>query len=203
MNAFLADLYGTGQEVGTNNEIEKLAEAQVIDEQLRAENIDINALSGEDLLKCAYVLFGEDSAIVKSAGDEPEEAKHEAEESKKEEEEEEGKESLAEKIAEADFLGRVMAHSYHQESQAISKQAGVGEFVKSLPGRVKGKFEETQAGIGSKVYQRALNKGKSVPKATQSGHRAEKAFRYGVPAAGGAAVGGITYAALKKKKEEK
>jgi hypothetical protein len=130
MNSFLANLYGTGQDIGTNAEVEKLAEAQVIDEQLRSEGIDVNSLSGEDILKCAYALFGDESALVKSA-------QEEGEEEEEGEESEEKEESAEEKVAEADFLGRVMAHAYYQEKNLIEKQAGIKDSLKSIPGHIK------------------------------------------------------------------
>lgn len=200
MNAFLANLYGTGSEIGTNPEIEKLAEAQVIDEQLRSEGIDVNQLSGEDILKCAYALFGDESAIIKSAQEEGEE--EEGKEEGEEEEESEEKEA-SEKLAEADFLGRVMAHSFYQEKQLIEKQAGIKDKALSGLEYVGGKV--TPDAVMRRVVNRAASKapGKALPVA-EANKLVKKVKRISGGAAGGVAAGGAgygAYRALRKKKK--
>lgn len=132
MNKFLADLYGTAQTVGAgfSDDTEKLAEAKLLDDFFKAEGIDVDRLSDDTIVKVAHQLFGADSAIVKEAGEMPPQFKEKEEpgeseegESAEEEKKEEGKESDEEKVAQADFLGRVMAHAFHQEKTAIDKRA--------------------------------------------------------------------------------
>jgi hypothetical protein len=149
MNEFLAGIYNTREAVGAgqdNSDVEKLAEAQILDEALRAEGIDIDRLPGETILKLAHDLLGADSAIVKAAS----EASEEESESEKEEEDEVKKAALAElrgsndeesfetKVAEADFLGRVMAHSYWNEKTGIEKEAAMPEFLRKGLDAAKG-----------------------------------------------------------------
>jgi hypothetical protein len=150
MNQFLAEMYGTRETIGApaqSDDTEKLAEAQLLDDALRAENIDVDTLSPEAILKVAHSLFGDDSALVKAAAEEGhEEGETEAEEKKEEEAKKEGEgESAEEKTAQADFLGRVMAHAFVQEQAEINKEAGAKELaekawggIKALPGHVKG-----------------------------------------------------------------
>src|SRR5687767_12350515 len=71
MNEFLAEMFGTRENIGAPaadaSDVEKLAEAQLLDEALAAEGIDIDALSAEQIVKVAGAMFGEDSKLVKSA----------------------------------------------------------------------------------------------------------------------------------------
>jgi phosphoglycolate phosphatase-like HAD superfamily hydrolase len=138
MNKFLADLYGTASTVGAgfSDDTEKLAEAKLLDDFFKAEGIDVDKLSDDTIVKVAHQLFGADSAIVKTAGEVPPqlaaEAKKEGEtteeekKEKKEGDKDDKNESEEEKVAQADFLGRVMAHAFHQEKTAIEKSAAAG-----------------------------------------------------------------------------
>lgn len=119
MNAFLADYYGTA----ASPSAEEVAQAQQIDffaKTAAANGIDlsqldqnqINWLWGQVFTKTAEEA-GEDK---KEEGKEEEKAKEE----KAKEEYEEKKEAMA-KIAEADFLGRVIAHSMWDESDKIAQ----------------------------------------------------------------------------------
>lgn len=150
MNEFLADIYNTRESIGApqdSSDVEKLAEAQLLDEALKAEGVDIDKLSGETILKLAHQLLGDDSALVKAAaeeGEKKEEAKEEAEE-----EDEEKKEPFEEKVAQADFLGRVMAHSYWNEKVGIEKEA-------AMPAALKAGLERAGAfgkSVGSKAKE--------------------------------------------------
>jgi hypothetical protein len=154
MNEFLADLYGTREQIGASNssDVEKLAEAQVLDQVFKSEGIDVDKLPDEAIVKVAYELFGQDSAIVKAAEGEKDaegEEEHEEEETPAEEKkEEEAKKEASEEektaadLEKADFLGRVMAHSFVQERGIIEKTAKKEEPVRA------GKLE-TALGKGS------------------------------------------------------
>lgn len=130
MNEFLANLYGTAQDVGasTGDDTEKLAQAQILDQMFEAEGINIDELHPQTVVKVAEAIFGGNTKI---AEEDVEAAKHEGGESKAKEkkEEVEEKKEAEEKLAEADFLGRVMAHSFENERREIEKEAGVGEKV--------------------------------------------------------------------------
>jgi hypothetical protein len=153
MNEFLADIYNTRESIGAtsadNSDVEKLAEAQLLDEALRAEGVDIDKLSGDTILKLAHQLLGDDSALVKAAAEEGK-AHEEGESAEKEEGEEEehkegeksaSEETFEEKVAQADFLGRVMAHSFRNEQVAIEKDAAV-------PAGLKKGWEAAKSGAG-------------------------------------------------------
>jgi hypothetical protein len=185
MNAFLAEMYGTRESIGAphdSSDVEKLAEIQLLDEALRAEGVDIDKLDGGTIVKVAAEIFGKDSALVKeAAGEAPdfEGGAHEESETPKEEEKEEsgkeeealkeaalaelkaldaansGEESFEEKVAQADYLGRVMAHSYWQEKTSIEKNAGRklertlgGASVGGLKGEVGGGLTGAALGAG-------------------------------------------------------
>lgn len=224
MNEFLAEIYNTRESIGAstdNSDVEKLAEAQLLDEALRAEGVDIDKLPAETILKLAHQLLGDDSALVKSAqeGETPAEEKkeEEAEEKAETETEEEVKaaalaelqakeageteETFETKVAQADFLGRVMAHSYWNEKNEIEKNAAMPEALK--------KGLEAARGFGKSVGAKATAAG---AKAREFGGKAVDTGKKGVEAvkkhkvpiaagAGGLAVGGAGgYMAGKKKK---
>jgi hypothetical protein len=187
MNEFLAEIYNTRESIGAqsdSSDVEKLAEAQILDEALRAEGIDIDTLPGDTILKLAHNLLGDNSALVKAA---EEEAKHEEGESpeheageEEEESEEEvkkaalaelnaqgGEETFEEKVAQADFLGRVMAHSYWSEKTNIEKTAGGGAlpFWKNTP-------KESVMNALSKAKDAITSTAKKAPKAVKDYHKA-------------------------------
>jgi len=185
MNEFLAGMYQTREAIGASqdtSDVEKLAEAQLLDETLRAEGIDIDKLDGNTILKLAHQLLGDDSALVKAAAEEAgESAEHEAGESK-DHEKGEDEETMEAKVAQADFLGRVMAHSYWNEKTAIEKTAGgAGEAIKKGLTRAgeaissAAKAEGLRGGIAqmkdSKKVRAAgeafKNLGKNVPKKSE------------------------------------
>lgn len=109
MNEFLANLYGTAEDIGATagDDTEKLAQAQIMNEMFEAEGIDVDQLAPETIVKVAESLFGDDNEIT------PEDVAAEPEAGDEDEQ----------KLAEADFLGRVMAHSYVNEMGEIEKQA--------------------------------------------------------------------------------
>ena len=147
MHNWLAEMYGTGEDIGSSpeqNDVEKLAQAEILDQMFEAEDVDWNALDADTVEKVAEELFGAENQITaeeltKAASDEVEG-------------EVEGEDAEAqEKFAEADFAGRVMAHSFNQELESIelekealslkglgtkARQAGkaVGEWTGVTPG---------------------------------------------------------------------
>lgn len=131
MNPFLAELYNTAENIGStkvaaSDENEKLAQAYVLDQMLQNEGLSIDQLSAQDIVKVATEIFGSNSPLVKQAeeGMPPAVAEEKKEEKEEKEESEEEKEKEArEKLAEADFLGRAMAHAYVDELRGIEKKA--------------------------------------------------------------------------------
>lgn len=111
MDPQLAALYQTNQDDG---DVEKLAAAELA-EQLEGEGevdtSDLTAEQAEEL--AAEVLAAQASAGGEEEGEEEEEVSEEQEKTSAEAE-------AKAKLAEADYLGRVMAHAYVQELRKIS-----------------------------------------------------------------------------------
>lgn len=119
MDEQLAAIYGTGQPVAYDQEdLQKTAAAELLVKLAAEQGVDLNQFSDQEIGEMITDLY-------KSAQDEgapPFPPKKE--EDKKEEAKEEEKEKEAQaKFAEADFLGRVMAHAMVQELNNIDKQA--------------------------------------------------------------------------------
>lgn len=194
MNEFLADLYGTRESIGSGNasDVEKLAEAQVLDQVFKSEGIDVDTLPDEAIVKVAHELFGDNSAIVKAAQDEPaaegETAEEEAEEEEEEEEEKSDEEKTAEDLQKADFYGRVMAHSFTQERNIIEKTGGKASLLKRL-GRSASGAAESASKSGRKLLKKVKKTGKSVGKELTSNpvstFREGRALRMGAGGKGG------------------
>lgn len=111
MDQFLAEYYGTN---AASEEVEKQAQVELFT-KLAAENgIDISQLSDDQVNGLWAEFQGE---LAKTAGEDDKDEKKKVEEAAKEHEE---KKAAAEKFAEADFLGRVMAHSYVNELKKIA-----------------------------------------------------------------------------------
>jgi hypothetical protein len=134
MDQFLANYYGTnGASQSTETTIDKEAEAsfELFAKVAAAEGIDLTKMSDEQVLEL----------YTKVASEEPEKDDKEEEEKKEKEKEAAAKAELAaktaaaaaapvvatatsdaqEKIAEADYLGRIMAHAYVQEMKKIAE----------------------------------------------------------------------------------
>jgi len=110
MDQFLAEMYGT--KTASAEDFEKQAQAEYFSKLAADNGIDLNTLSDEQ------VTYLWNQTFAKTAGDDVD---RKVEEAKREVEE---KRASAEKFAEADFLGRVMAHAYVQE---LNKIAADGE----------------------------------------------------------------------------
>lgn len=117
MDAQLAQIYGTGQpEAFDADDLQKTAAAELLVKLADEQNIDLNQYSDEEIGELVEDLYTEKTAAEEAAA-----AAAPPFPPKKKEEKEEEKE---EKVAEADFLGRVMAHAYNQELENIEKEAG-------------------------------------------------------------------------------
>lgn len=157
MNEELAKYYGTLENLGIDKtasdfQLEKMAEAQVLDEMFQAEGYDINQTPTDEIVKIAHELFGDDSALVKQAAALEQEAPAA----------EPQEETFQEKVAEADYLGRLMAHAYVNELAEIEKRAAMPESLlraaqkaKDIGGAVAGK---------AKAMKESYRSGASVPK---------------------------------------
>lgn len=115
MNELLAQAYGTYENINANNGVEKTAEAALMEELQKvahAEGIDLNDFSDDDIVEILQEAVNGAEAVEKTAA--AEEVTEEAVEAGSEEQE---------KLAEADFLGRTMAHAFYDELTSI--QGGV------------------------------------------------------------------------------
>lgn len=136
MDPFLAKMYGTAEAIGaepSSSDMDKLAQAKMLDEMISAETgYQFDEVPNEVILKVASQVFGDDS-LLKTAEDVEEtkqatkEPEAQPEQTKVAEQEKTAEEEAQEKLAEADFLGRLMAHAYVSELHNIEKQAQEGE----------------------------------------------------------------------------
>jgi len=204
MNEYLAQLYGTADTVkeaaaadaeqteDLDVQLDKLA-AETFVETATEQDIDLAKLSEEDI----NGLYSEyyESFMGKIA------------EELYETDDEEVDEETQEKLAEADFVGRVMAHSYVQELGEIEKEAGKSKGVK---GAWKG-YVNLLKGEGAKKAKKSIEVAKYGPTmpagdvARKKKLLLERAKQVGTIAGTaavptGAAAGG-TAMALSKKKE--
>lgn len=184
----LSQIYGTGQ---TEEDLEKTASVEAL-VKLAAEagaELDDEALAAiEDLsTEEIHELIGE------LAGDEGD-----------------PEEDWNQKVAEADMLGRVMAHSFYQESGNIEKTAGIKELASKAYGGAKkgakwlaGMKGENLPGRHRQAYvaaQGALSKGRTIGQRARGMGRAAKNVS---PELGLAAAGGTAAALSGRKKEKK
>jgi hypothetical protein len=158
MDEFLSDFYGTGAAVKTaaanQEDLEKQASIDLFMKLATEQNIDLGKMEPKQV-EALYSNWVKAASAPAAGAAEEEEEKEKHEEAKKEHEE---KKAQAEKVAEADFLGRVMAHAYCQEMRKIA-EAAADPAVKEA-----GKVRDTQAGyvaakgIGHRAHE-ALKKG--------------------------------------------
>ncbi len=108
MNELLAQAYNTEANIASNSgETEKTAEAVLLEELEKiatAEGIDLNEFDDNDILEIIGEAMGDNTEKVAAA-----------ETTETEEVVEEGEA----KLAEADFLGRTMAHAFYDELTSI------------------------------------------------------------------------------------
>ena len=135
MNEYLAQLYGTeGTEKVAEEETVKLANAELFAKLAADNGVDLSQMQPEQIGELYASVFPEEAAKLAEESEKKEDAKDESEEKKEEAKEDEKKASaelyfqekraFQEKFAEADLMGRVMAHSFMQELGEI-KEAGV------------------------------------------------------------------------------
>jgi hypothetical protein len=137
MDQTLAALYGTNQE---ETDVEKLAAAELAEKLAADDSIDMSAMSDEELEQIAQGVLTHaeeqaevtEPAEVEAAGEEQAEVGEPTEED-------------FEKVSEADFLGRVMAHAFVHESREIEKQAGeIGNKMSADDLKAAGKSRTTK-----------------------------------------------------------
>jgi hypothetical protein len=129
MDEYLAQLYGTAGDE-SDEDMDKVAEAELFAKLAADEGIDLNQLSDEQIVELYNVTFQKEAE-----GEEEEEKKESPFPPKKKEEEKKAAaeaelmqtKEAQEKFAEADYMGRIMAHAYVQE---LNKIAGVKDMLR-------------------------------------------------------------------------
>ena len=188
MDPQLAAIYGTNQD---ESDVEKLAAAELAGELADGEETDAE-LSDEEAENLAQQILADESG----EGAEIEEEEQGAAVSEPEE--------AQEKLSEADYLGRVMAHAYAQElrkiaadeAPAAAAKEGLGAKVKRHAGaawegakKAPGQYGRAMRGSGAGGWRGAAGMGKGLKRGAQV---------WGARGGTAAAVGGAAYAAHKK-----
>ena len=212
MDQTLAAIYGTAQV--SEEDVEKLAAAELA-EKLASGEAELDDETLEALASEVLAAEAEEAPAVEEPEKTAEEAKVEepqaeekkvetkteekAEEAKVEEPAEKTAETAEElseeqqKIAEADYLGRVMAHAFAQESREIEKSAASKDEEKEYKRLAKG---HGRVGAAAGGIQGALNGGLlgAAAGAKKGGKKGAIIGALGGGAAGAAAGGGVGYA---------
>lgn len=210
MNELLAQLYGTG------DELEKTAGMELLEKLAEEEGIDLSEFDEDELSALA-----DDVEEEYEAGASESDEDYDDDEDYSDDDDEMTKEAQ-EKFAEADFLGRVMAHSYVNELNKIAKKAPfldrMGDILsfKQFRGANKAlKSERKEHGKFRKAYDKLKNKGGESYTKSEAGKQGKKllgaadrrekhlkkerlkglAKGVGVYAGGAGALGGAGYAA--------
>lgn len=173
MDEFLQEFYGTNQ---SPEDMEKAAAAELLEKVAADNEIDLDDLGEEDLQE----LYGD--ALSEVRGEEPEMDK-EAEE----------------KFAEADFLGRVMAHSYTSEMDKIAADPEMHGPKK--PGLLRSAGRATKRGAKAYGHAMAGGKGSSGWKERVGGAAGQRGKVWGARGGTAAGIGAATYAAHKMRKK--
>ena len=184
MDAQLAQIYGTGQSV--EDDQVKLAAAELLVKLAEDNGVDLNQFSDADVAQMV-------SELQKTAEFPPKESKETAESKESKESSESGEKAAEEKVAEADFLGRVMAHSFNQELGEIQKVAGptglgsLGEAaVSRAASAARGHAREGTKGAIKAFIGKRLESNKSGLSDLKNALTAGKSYSFGEKARGAA-----------------
>lgn len=140
MDPKLAAIYGTNQ---SDADLEKLAAAELAEGLANDDAVDTDGLTEEELEAVAQ------DVLNASAEGEEEGGNIDGEQEKTS-----AAEAAQEKLAEADYLGRVMAHSYNQELQKIASDVGMyGGTPPSAAQRMKKSLKETGGKLKAKATE--------------------------------------------------
>jgi hypothetical protein len=126
MDEFLNELYGTSQTI-TGDDLEKQAAAEFLVKLAEQEGVDLDTLSDAEVGSLLTEIEGN---VTKQASAPQTD------------------DGAQEKLAEADFLGRAMAHAYVNELHEIEKAAGIKETTGRAYQAVKGALGRASKGAG-------------------------------------------------------
>jgi len=189
MDMDLAKLYGTAP----TEDQEKVAQLELFAKLAADQGIDLNEMSS-DQIQYLY-----DSTFNKVAEDEKEDDEEKDEEKEKKAYDEfAAQKEWQDKVAEADTLGRYMAHAYVQELDNIKEASRVGKAFKAVDKHIQG--------VGKRVAEIGTRTSKGTAGNLHPGtSRALGGAAYAGGAAGAAGAGYGATKAVKhftKKKEE-
>jgi len=134
MDEFLNELYGTS-EIISGDDLEKQAAAEFLVKLAEEEGVDLDSLSDDEVAGLLSEIEGEKIASAPEPQDEAQE-----------------------KLAEADFLGRAMAHAYVNELHEIEKDAAKAQtsVLKEVGRQAKGALGKAKEWAGIGKMQRGL-----------------------------------------------
>ena len=118
MNEFLAEIYGTN---AGSEDLQKTAQAHMLDKLAEEEGIDLSGLTEDQLNALAQQVVSSNPEIASQAGVEQAPAAAPAEG------ETEAEKVAQAKFAEADFLGRTMAHAFVNEMNEIHQKTAMSK----------------------------------------------------------------------------
>jgi len=183
MNLDLAAMYGTPGAESAIEEQEKIAQAELFAKLAADNGIDLNQLGDEQIAELWDGTFG------KTAGDDKDEDDDEDDKSKKAAAEFYAVKEAHDKVAEADYLGRVMAHSFTSEMEQI-KEADEKASLYRRGSKAVGEHLER---VGNKIRRNPMGD-------MEANAKINKRVGAGAYAAGAAAAGGgAAYASREKK----
>jgi hypothetical protein len=140
VSELISEVYGTrnaGQPQVTEEDAEKIAQAQFFNQLCEEQGINIDHLDDsqvERLYKTAM------DALAENAGQSQDDEQQQKEAAAEQEWSE--KRAAAEKIAEVDALGRIMAHAYVDELKKIAQEGEGGGLPPALAAKAEEKKEE-------------------------------------------------------------
>ena len=160
MDQFLGQYYGTASAPEpTQEDVEKVAQAEMFLKLAQAHGVDVNSLTDEQVNDLWNATWQQEKSAEEAAKEEHEEEKGKKEVAKKAKEEHEKEKEGEAKFAEADYMGKIMAHSYVAELSKIADEAGdladAGHEVAD---------DTTKARSSGGFFHRAGNAGKRVGK---------------------------------------
>lgn len=181
MDEQLAAIYGTGQPEAAYDEgdLQKTAAAELLVKLAEEEGTSLDNFTDEEIQGMVNELYGESAAQPEpQPAVDPEQAR-------------------VEKVAEADHLGRIMAHAMVQELNNIEKAAGIADKARDVAGKAWAGLKRG----GAKAGEVAEKAGKAMSGGRLSGGKA-KALAGGTAAAAGLGGAAAVRAAMKGKKKE-
>jgi len=154
MNDWLAQMYNTNQEV-PEEDTQKLAQAELFAKIASDHGVDLESLDADQVGELYAQVFPEEVKEAAIGGD----AEAHWEE----------KRASEEKFAEADMMGRIMAHSFHNESEEIKEAAGLTELgmrARGALGTAGTALKDAASGKGLRTGYKALKEARTAGAST-------------------------------------